>query len=40
MFLASAEAAGRPMNLADARITSIAKVAQARLAMRNISVEA
>jgi predicted nucleic acid-binding protein len=36
-FLASAEAAGRPMSLADAQIAGIAKVAQARLATRNIS---
>jgi hypothetical protein len=35
--LASAEAAGRPMSLADAQIAGIAKVAQARLATRNIS---
>lgn len=36
-ILASAEAAGRPMALADAQIAAIAKVAQAQLATRNVS---
>jgi len=35
-LLAQAEAAGRPMSLADAQIAAIARVARARLATRNV----
>lgn len=35
-FLALAEAAGRPMSLADAQIAGIAKIARAPLATRNL----
>lgn len=36
-ILALAEAAGRPMSLADAQIAGIARVAQASLATRNVT---